>query len=371
MSDPGMHDPRIHDPRVPEPRRDETRHPLPPELQEELAQRTEGAELAQVWELLALADPVAGSSEADAVWSRISAQIASGRPLLTPVAGTPAVSANPATAPAARPVVAPASRTLATRWRRQAPWALAATLAVAVGVGSWRSRPVTLEAPAGEQLAVTLPDGSVAELNAGSRMEYRTGFRSRLGLAAATRDVQLEGEAFFTVQPAERPFEVRTADARVTVLGTRFLVRARADESDGTQVAVESGRVRVRPEGAGPDSAVELGAGEGTVVSRGTRQPLAVATVGVERLTLWRRGGFALVDQPLDAIFRELERRYAVDIRLKDVVVGDERLRVYYPERPSIETVLADLCTPRGLKFSRTSRGFEIRPSMETSVPTP
>jgi ferric-dicitrate binding protein FerR (iron transport regulator) len=116
---------------------------------------------------------------------------------------------------------------------------------------------------------------------------------------------------------------------------------------------------------------VELGAGEGTVVRPGARQPLAVAAVGVERLTLWRRGGFALVDQPLDAIFRELERRYAVDIRLKDVVVGEERLRVYYPERPSIETVLADLCTPRGLKFSRTSRGFEIRPSMETPVPTP
>lgn len=365
-----MSDTRSNDPRRNESPLDAVRRPLPPELQDELAQRTEGAELAQVWDLLALADPVPGSSEADAVWSRISAQIASGRPLLTPVAGTPAVSASPSV-PASRPASAPPARTLPARWRRQVPWALAATLAVAVGVGSWLSRPVLLEAPLGEQLAVTLPDGSVAELNAGSRVEYRNGFRSRLGLAAATRDVRLEGEAFFTVEPADRPFEVRTSDARVTVVGTRFLVRARADESDGTQVAVESGRVRVRPEGAGLDSAVELGAGEGTVVVRGVGQPLAVAPVGVERLTLWRRGGFALVDQPLDAIFRELERRYAVDIRLKDVVVGEERLRVYYPERPSIETVLSDLCTPRGLKFSRTSRGFEIRPSVETSVPTP
>jgi transmembrane sensor len=378
MSDAHMSNPGLPDPGVPESGLDEARRPLPPELQEELAQRTEGAELAQVWELLALADPVAGSSEADAVWSRISAQIASGRPLLTPVAGTPAVQAAPARetpssvrGTGATRSIAAGTREMPSRWRRQAPWAIAATLAVAVGVGSWRSRPVTLEAPIGEQLAVTLPDGSVAELNAGSRVEYRTGFRSRFGLAASSRDVRLEGEAFFTVEPADRPFEVRTSDARVTVVGTRFLVRARAGEPEGTAVAVESGRVRVRAEGAGLDSAVELGAGEGTVVRPGARQPLAVAAVGVERLTLWRRGGFALVDQPLDAIFRELERRYAVDIRLKDVVVGEERLRVYYPERPSIETVLADLCTPRGLKFSRTSRGFEIRPSMETPVPTP
>jgi transmembrane sensor len=164
---------------------------------------------------------------------------------------------------------------------------------------------------------------------------------------------------------------VRTAEARVTVLGTRFLVRARAEEDDGTAVAVESGRVRVTPEGASREAAVELRAGQGTVVARGVPAPTPASSVGVERLTLWRRGGFALVDQPLDAIVRELERRYALDIRLSKVTVGEERLSVYYPDRPPIETVLSDLCTPRGLRFSRTSRGYEISPSVETLLPTP
>jgi transmembrane sensor len=134
---------------------------------------------------------------------------------------------------------------------------------------------------------------------------------------------------------------------------------------------VESGRVRVTPRGTTNDVAVVLEAGEGTVVGRDVATPPPVSLVGVARLTLWRRGGFALVDQPLDAIVRELERRYALDIRLTNVTVGEERLSVYYPARPSIETVLSDLCTPRGLRFSRTSRGYEISPSVETPLPTP
>jgi ferric-dicitrate binding protein FerR (iron transport regulator) len=121
----------------------------------------------------------------------------------------------------------------------------------------------------------------------------------------------------------------------------------------------------------GASASVELAAGEGTVVARGTRTVAPATSVGLERLTLWRRGGFALIDQPLDAILREIERRYAVNIQLRDVPVGDERLTLYYPERPSIETVLGDLCTPRDLRFTRTSRGFEISPSVERPAPIP
>jgi len=339
------------------------RRPLPPELQAELAQHTGGHELAQVWELLAIADPVPGSPDADAVWARISADLARGRPLLTPVAGAPVVTPSRDTP---RRVAALPAR----RWQPSA-LAAAAALALLVGAGSWASRPVTVSAPAGQQEVVALPDGSVAELNAGSTLRYRAGLRGRFGLPASVREVSLVGEAFFDVVPTRKPFEVRTAEARVTVLGTRFLVRAWAEEREGTSVAVESGRVRVTPQGASANASVELAAGQGTVVGRDRAIATPVAAVGVERLTLWRRGGFALVDQPFDAIVRELERRYALDIRLVNVTVGDERLSVYYPNRPSIETVLSDLCTPRGLRFSRTSRGYEIGPSMETLPPTP
>ncbi len=337
-----------------------SRRPLPPELRDELSQRTEGHELAQVWELLAIADPVPGSPEAEQVWERISADIARGRPILTPSGPVPAVR------PAAMRTTGShrAIPSIASRRRSVVPWALAATLVAAVGLGTWQARPITVHAPLGEQVTVTLPDGSTAELNAGSSLQYARGFRRLAGLAPGARAVTLDGEAYFSVVSGNRPFAVATEEARVTVLGTKFVVRAHRSETEGTRVAVESGRVRVQ--GVEDAGGVELGAGQGTVVPRGGRAPMAAATVVVDRLTLWRRGGLAFVDQPLDAIFRELERRYAVTIRLRNVVIGDERLAVYYSERPSIETVLNDLCTMAELRYSRTSRGFEITPQAET-----
>ena len=353
------------------------RRPLPPELEQELAHRTEGQELAQVWELLAIADPVAGSPEAEAAWERVSAQIATGAPLLTPVAGSPVLEPT-APAPLARPTVGrrftgefPARRPV-RRWHPAVPWALAATLTIAVGLSVWQSQPVTVIAPFGEQRVVALPDGSTAELNAGSSIEYARGFRRVAGLLAGARVVSLDGEAFFSVVPGNRPFTVSTGEASITVMGTRFLVAAHRADSAGTRVAVEEGRVRVRALASAADGGVDLTAGQGTRVAPGASAPAAPVAVGVERLTLWRRGGLAFVDQPLGAILRELERRYAVDIRLRDVVLGDERISVYYSERPSVERVLTDLCTSAGLRFSRTSRGFEITPqSGEREAATP
>lgn len=349
----------------------EDRRPLPPELRDELSHRPEGAELAQVWDLLAIADPVRGSPDTDAAWGHVSAQLAAGRPRLTPVAGTPVVPTSVrATPPSPTPTRATPAVARPVRWRRTVGTALAATLAVAVGVGAWSARPVTVSAPAGAQYTLSLPDGSVVELNAGSTLRYAHGFRARLGWPASRRTVRLEGEAFFSVEHTGRPFEVLTDEARVTVLGTRFLVRARAEGDEGTRVAVESGRVRVTSASDGvAASAIELAAGQGTVVTRNAA-PTPATAIGVERLTLWRRGGLAFVDQPLAAIVRELERRYAVEIRLREVAVSDERI-TYYAGQPSIETVLGDLCTPRGLRYTRTSRGFEISPVLEAGPTTP
>ncbi len=348
------------------------RHPLPPELREELAEHTEGQELVQVWDLLALVDPVSGSPEKEAVWQRVSADIATGRPLLTPVS-SPALVPDSPSVYSTPGILAPrdtVTHDIAARRRFSgAPWAIAATLAFAVGLGVWQSRPVIIQAPLGSQLAVTLPDGSTAELNAGSSLEYARGFRRLIGLAAGTRAVALDGEAYFSVVRSGRPFTVTTEDALVTVLGTSFVVRAHRGEPEGTLVGVESGRVRVEAVSSLGDSAVELVAGQETQVRRDADTPPVAGPVDIELLTLWRNGGLALVNLPLDAIFRELERRYAVNIRLRGVAIGEERPAFYYSERPSIESVLNDLCTIHGLRFTRTSRGFDITPQAESAAP--
>ena len=86
---------------------------------------------------------------------------------------------------------------------------------------------------------LTLPDSSVVTLNQGAVIEYAAVMKG------STREVKLEGEAFFEVKPDHaRPFYVHTADANVRVVGTAFNVAAYKN-SDEVRVVVESGTVEL------------------------------------------------------------------------------------------------------------------------------
>jgi transmembrane sensor len=109
----------------------------------------------------------------------------------------------------------------------------------------------SLQTNPAQRQAVTLADGSGAELNA--RTTLKTDFRY------GRRVVELErGEAFFSVvSDPEHPFVVKTPAGAVRVTGTKFNVRLNA-EGGGTLTLVE-GAVTVRQDEAGnsmPDIAV-------------------------------------------------------------------------------------------------------------------
>jgi len=73
----------------------------------------------------------------------------------------------------------------------------------------------------GSRTHLTLPDGTVVWLNAGSRINYEKNF------GATQRAVNLTGEAFFDVAPnASKPFVIHTARIDIRVLGTRFNVKS-------------------------------------------------------------------------------------------------------------------------------------------------
>jgi transmembrane sensor len=91
---------------------------------------------------------------------------------------------------------------------------------------------------------VSLPDGSVVWLNAGSNIKMPVSF------AGSTRDVVLtEGEAFFEIQKDRmHPFIVHTSKLTVQVLGTSFNIKAYKAISL-IRVNVATGKVAVK-EGA-------------------------------------------------------------------------------------------------------------------------
>ncbi|QKG51439.1 FecR family protein [Hymenobacter sp. BRD67] len=128
-------------------------------------------------------------------------------------------------------------------WRR---WAAAAALAVTVAGGSWlfyqghHTPPLVVAAPYGQTRQLTLPDGSQVTLNGHSQLRYATTWPTD-----RPREVWLDGEGFFSVQhmPNNQRFLVHTtAGLQVEVLGTKFVVARRRDQ---TRVVLLSGKVRV------------------------------------------------------------------------------------------------------------------------------
>jgi transmembrane sensor len=89
-------------------------------------------------------------------------------------------------------------------------------------------------APQGSKSQITLPDGSKAWINAGSKLSYRGDFNQ------SDRVVNLEGEGYFNVTSNKaKPFIVQTAHLKVKAFGTVFNVKAYPEEATVETTLVE------------------------------------------------------------------------------------------------------------------------------------
>jgi len=170
--------------------------------------------------------------------------------------------------------------------------------------------------PHGQRAQFRLSDGTEVLLGAGSTLRHSRAFAGR------SREVTLEGEAYFTVEHDERrPFRVRAGNLIATDLGTEFLVRA-YPEGPGARVVVRSGTVAVRPIQA-PDSTLP-----GRVVRPGELGRINPDGVPlVERADTaayfaWTRGTLVFDGTPLREAVPQLSRWYDLDFRLADSSLG-------------------------------------------------
>ena len=134
--------------------------------------------------------------------------------------------------------------------RRRRIWLSAASIAVLVTAGwTWMNRhslegretkEEIIEAQKGSRSRSMLPDGSTVWLNAGSKIYY-----TKSDFSGSTREVRLEGEAFFdVVRDPAHPFFVHTSGINIKVLGTTFNVKAYPDD-DSVETTLYKGSVKV------------------------------------------------------------------------------------------------------------------------------
>lgn len=225
-------------------------------------------------------------------------------------------------------------------WRRLAPRPMLAgacltlLLAGAITWVHW-SLPVfsaSYVTARGETAELELPDGS--------RLQLDTASRAEVALMRGRREVRLpEGQARFEISgDAERPFSVLAGPLRITVVGTRFVVRFTPDapEHGGIRVAVEEGQVRVtrnRWFGFGSE-AIELAAGQ-AVASDAAGELGAVAEVAPGEIAPWRHNRISFNDATLQTALAEFERYGDTGLVVRDPAVAALRLTgTFDPRRP-------------------------------------
>jgi transmembrane sensor len=257
---------------------------------------------------------------------------------------------------------------------RRGAWLLGRVAAVlllaaggAWGVLEWTSRgggaePLNRVATERAQVGnVYLSDGTRVLLGAESELRFAP------SLGAVSRDVYLDGNAYFEVKTdPRRPFRVHTAQGITEVLGTRFGVRAYGADSM-TTVVVAEGRVRleqVPPDDAGGSrgpgraaverNAVVLDPGDlGRVTTRGEIEKQR--DVAVDRYLAWTERRLVFTDTPLREIAAELQRWYDVDITISEESLGRRRLSATFGHEP-LDAVLDHLAIALGVRVVRDGR---------------
>ncbi|MDQ3277770.1 MAG: FecR domain-containing protein [Bacteroidota bacterium] len=187
----------------------------------------------------------------------------------------------------------------------------------------WQKEPVTIEVVAGkgEVKTVSLPDGSLVTLNAGSHLTYTSTLQH-----VNQREVWLDGEAFFDVKHIKQKrqakrFVVHTKDMDIEVLGTTFNVKKLGGV---TNVSLNTGKIKIALKDD-PETAIYLQPGDFVRYSSGEKRMLK-KKVQADLYAGWKEEKLVLDGMALADIARLLEDAYGYHIVLEEKVLADSKI---------------------------------------------
>lgn len=162
-----------------------------------------------------------------------------------------------------------------------------------------------LEIPRGAEYFLTLTDGTKIWLNSETVIRYPVHF------SGETREVYLEGEAFFKVaKDSAHTFVVHSAQTKIEVLGTEFNVRNYNNESQVATTLV-NGSVRLTSEIE--NNQIILKPGEQGNIDK-TTGALDVREVDTYLHTAWKDARFVFRSTRMEELLNTLARWYDLQI---------------------------------------------------------
>ena len=159
--------------------------------------------------------------------------------------------------------------------------------------------------PLGQSVELALSDSTKVWLNSGTKFRYPSSFSTK------SRDVELNGEAFFSVTSDKKhPFIVKTTNLDVNVTGTRFNVAAYND-NDKTDITLVEGKVALQNK-SGNTIAELLPNMNAEFIN--SSDILNLKNVNVDLYTRWTTGTIVFRQESLGEIAKKLNKWYSVEI---------------------------------------------------------
>lgn len=202
--------------------------------------------------------------------------------------------------------------------------------------------------PRGGEYKLVLSDGTRVHLNSMSSLRFPVSFGSK------TRQVELDGEAYFEVSKTGQPFIVNANGMDVEVLGTTFNLSAYKDEP--RQTTLVSGSVRVR---TGNGNSRIIKPSQQASIAPGANQ-IDVRTVDTAFYTSWIHGKIKFKDQRLEDIMKTLSRWYDMDIVYADKEAKNLRFGCYVNRYEEISPLLELLRNTGSVKIETKGKTIKI-----------
>lgn len=174
--------------------------------------------------------------------------------------------------------------------------------------------------PFGKRANIILSDGTRVFLNSGSSLKFPALFNDK------TREVTLEGEAYFEVTPdKDKPFFVNTEAFNVKVYGTKFNIQAYSSDESSNIVLVE-GKVSMNLAKTENSPEIFLEPNQQGSISKGEANFVINQIENPSLYTAWIEGYLSFNNDDIINVLRRVSRYYNVEI---ETALPEKREKIY------------------------------------------
>lgn len=200
-----------------------------------------------------------------------------------------------------------------------------------------------VEVPLGQKSKITLSDGSVVWLNAGSSLTYSDAFGKK------NRHVSLIGEAYFDVAKSKQKFVVTTPEYAIEVKGTKFNVAAYPDD-DYSCTSLLEGSVHLIYR----DAMLDMKPGETLQLDKMTRK-IVKKRSNVAHSMSWSENRIEFDNIRLADLIKKLSREYNRDILLSNEDLACKSFSISIRNQQTLHEVLKAIANIVPMRIIQTN----------------